>query len=474
MGVPQDIREVARPRNTVVVDTGSKGPLRYAVRARAGFTRTEKGFQPRNGKVIGHIVNGSFVPAKSRLKAAEWQTLGCAPLVADLAGDLRERLAELFGEGDADHVLALASTHILHPYLGLDMQAALYKGSLASLVFPGLDLTEKNIHALYARLGKKGTEALFTRPAPDQAQGTGSSYLMLLPAESVPTLASLGAEPCRNRGLFLTLRPCDTGFEPLYGQFFDATGDIGKTAAKNATEGCVLFTAREECCESLRSRAKEKNLHYLVPARCDDKARRKLSLDDLEVVDGVDCPCQKKRSPDDEYLSIFASAPFAAPFQTSPDQSQGKKKKNKKARESAAVPGIRVFRSDMDLPLPLVAKLAREEELWQRIAAHLAPVQSSWPSLREKERKGAGLVFLVAALVTRRIVQRAKDGGLLEKTHLGHILALLATLLCRAKKDESYLFACEAFRPALSDEAALMLQDLGIVRARPAQEADSE
>ena len=35
MSVPEEVRRVPRPRNTVVLDTGSKGPTRYAVRARA-------------------------------------------------------------------------------------------------------------------------------------------------------------------------------------------------------------------------------------------------------------------------------------------------------------------------------------------------------------------------------------------------------------------------------------------------------
>lgn len=38
MGVPVEIRHVARPRNMVVVDTGSNGPNRYAVRERGKNT----------------------------------------------------------------------------------------------------------------------------------------------------------------------------------------------------------------------------------------------------------------------------------------------------------------------------------------------------------------------------------------------------------------------------------------------------
>lgn len=36
MGVPESIRSVSRPKNTVVIDTGSKGIHRYVVRERNG------------------------------------------------------------------------------------------------------------------------------------------------------------------------------------------------------------------------------------------------------------------------------------------------------------------------------------------------------------------------------------------------------------------------------------------------------
>ena len=44
MMVPESIRSVPRPTNTVVVDSGHNGALRYAVRERAGVNlRDRKG-----------------------------------------------------------------------------------------------------------------------------------------------------------------------------------------------------------------------------------------------------------------------------------------------------------------------------------------------------------------------------------------------------------------------------------------------
>lgn len=465
MGVPQDIRAVPRPKNTVVIDTGGKGSLRYCVRARTKAVRTAKGFQPRNGKVIGHIVDGAFVPVSSRMKAKERRTLGCALLVADLDADLRARLAAHLGDKDADLVLALASLGILHPDLGEDLRAAQYKASLASLVFPGLDLSEKSIHALYAKIGKKGADELFRSLG--QAKGSDtSSYLLLMPMECPATLAAFGKDACKDNGpgLCLALQGGDTVFEPVYGRLLDMKGESLPRAATCCDTGCTLFTAREASSESLRFLARERGLHYLVPVKWDDKLCKKLSFDGLEVVDGADTPCRKKRSPDDEYLYAFAGSP-AAPAKQAQSQTQGKKKKNKKAREN-----VRVFRSDVDLPLSCIPALAHEEALWQRILAHLAPLLLSACSLKEREREGAGLVFLVTALVLRRIVQRAHDTGLLGKTHMGRILAALGLLQCHVEKGEPDSWSCSDFRSALSCETASMLQKLGFTLPEVAED----
>ncbi len=63
MAVPEHIRKIPRPVNTVVSDNGYKGLKRYAVRERKG-SKYVSGHnpQPQNGKVIGHIINGRYVP----------------------------------------------------------------------------------------------------------------------------------------------------------------------------------------------------------------------------------------------------------------------------------------------------------------------------------------------------------------------------------------------------------------------------
>ena len=63
MAVPEEIRLVKRPKNTVVEDRGGNGPNRYAVRERGKIKCIPgKNPQPHNGRVIGHIINLKYVP----------------------------------------------------------------------------------------------------------------------------------------------------------------------------------------------------------------------------------------------------------------------------------------------------------------------------------------------------------------------------------------------------------------------------
>ena len=100
MSVPEEVRRVPRPRNTVVLDTGSKGPTRYAVRARAKSVYI-KGHnpQPRNGKTVGHIINMKFVPvAQSNHLSTEPQLLsyGSSALVHSESEDLLQDLLSIY------------------------------------------------------------------------------------------------------------------------------------------------------------------------------------------------------------------------------------------------------------------------------------------------------------------------------------------------------------------------------------------
>lgn len=69
MSTPPEILSVPRPKNTIISVSKSGGSLRYAVRERKGSSYANGKTSPINGKTIGHIINGVYVPLIPRLKA---------------------------------------------------------------------------------------------------------------------------------------------------------------------------------------------------------------------------------------------------------------------------------------------------------------------------------------------------------------------------------------------------------------------
>lgn len=61
MPIPVEIREVPRPRNSIVIAYGKNKNL-YAVRKRVGCKYVNGKRRPINGPTIGHIVNGKYIP----------------------------------------------------------------------------------------------------------------------------------------------------------------------------------------------------------------------------------------------------------------------------------------------------------------------------------------------------------------------------------------------------------------------------
>ena len=119
MPVPQEIRSVNRPKNTIVEDRGRDGPKRYAVRER-GIIKCIPGKnpQPHNGKVIGHIINGKFVPlVKSQNSEStgipDMLSYGSSALIKSVSEDLIEDLLKVYDPVKAYTIITITSLKVL-------------------------------------------------------------------------------------------------------------------------------------------------------------------------------------------------------------------------------------------------------------------------------------------------------------------------------------------------------------------------
>ena len=168
MPVPAEIRAVPRPRNTIVVDRGGDGPKRYAVRARAGAKYGPHGKTlPINGQVIGHIIQGAFVPITPEKKLAstgpQELSFGAAAFAHSVSLDLFRDLIEIYDVQNACEILAIALIRSIKPDVKNRRLATEYRRTYISRYLPGLHLSGNHVGKLLEGLGmdRSKREAFF-------------------------------------------------------------------------------------------------------------------------------------------------------------------------------------------------------------------------------------------------------------------------------------------------------------------------
>lgn len=161
MAVPASIRAVERPSNTIVEDNGRDGPNRYAVRLRAGVKYVPGGNpQPRNGKVIGHIVDGKYVPVNAPVADAKPEMLqyGASAFVYSVSADLIEDLLDIFAAKDAYSIMTIASLRVMRPSISSNRLASFYRKTFISRYYPGAALSENTASSFLSHLGEDRTK----------------------------------------------------------------------------------------------------------------------------------------------------------------------------------------------------------------------------------------------------------------------------------------------------------------------------
>ena len=159
MAVPEEIRKVERPPNTVVIDNMRNGPHRYAVRERAGVKYVPgRNPQPVNGRIIGHIIDGRFVPVSEQTAETgpEMLSYGSSALVRSVSKDLLEDLLKVYPAVDAYRIMAMASLKVIKPGIADSRFATHYNRTFISQYYPGIGMSKNTICSFLQLLGQDG------------------------------------------------------------------------------------------------------------------------------------------------------------------------------------------------------------------------------------------------------------------------------------------------------------------------------
>ena len=155
MGIPEEVRAVPRPKNTVVVRSGSG----YRVRQRTGCRNVDGRRVPVDGGYIGSIIDGKFVPdgidnAGSGGRV-DIKYYGRVRLCDLLNRDILGNLAHYYNEEESRLIYCMAALRACYPGTRDYQLADRYDESFLSVMYPGLNLGKNNVSAKQKNFGKE-------------------------------------------------------------------------------------------------------------------------------------------------------------------------------------------------------------------------------------------------------------------------------------------------------------------------------
>ena len=154
MKVPKSVRDVPRPEGTVVYAFGD--PPRYNVKTRVyGVDADGRRFQ-RDGRTVGSIEGGRFVPLLPRMDFCDADLLSWAPskLVTDLTADILDDLYAVYNRDEARQIYVLAVLRTVDGGLKDHEAGEAYGLDHISVRMPGVALSKDSVGRLLFNLGR--------------------------------------------------------------------------------------------------------------------------------------------------------------------------------------------------------------------------------------------------------------------------------------------------------------------------------
>ena len=160
MGVPEEIRAIERPKNTIVAPYG-KNSDRYAVRERVGCRYKEGRRIPVTGRTVGHIIDGKFVPINDTQTA---QPVSQAPvdlkdwanvtLCYNLSSNILEELLGIYDRNDAYKLFNISILRVCYPGIKDHELKDVYEECFLSEIFKDVSLSKNIVSKFWSDIGR--------------------------------------------------------------------------------------------------------------------------------------------------------------------------------------------------------------------------------------------------------------------------------------------------------------------------------
>jgi len=479
MAVPEEIRKVERPVNTVVVDSKRNGPKRFAVHARK-LTKYVRGGnpQPSNGAVIGHIIGGRFVPAAKKCEeASEVKAFGGAALSWSVSQDLLSDLYRCYDASEAREILAIALLRATRKGVTDRRLSAKYRETYVSEFLPNVGISKNTVSSLIGKLGMNYSKIVaFMRLR--TARVSADHHVAI---DGMLKQDSSDTNDLSNYSFKSRVRGCDEVSvlyaydieerEPICckvypGNMIDAVSYRSFISENNIEKGLIIddkgFPFR---CAEKEFEARPQ-LGFLTPLRRNDRRIAKhgmLSFSGRIKTDEAYVLCRKEGIGSGRYLYSFKDPHTASKEEADylrrlgggfSEEDYGKRKDGF---------GTIVFESNMDLPPEVVYKAYADRWLIELTFRQYKSVLMLDKTRAQENTSVIGTEFIdfLSTVVTGRMMRRMEEAKLLDEGSYGDVLDDLNSAL-KIKKEGGFVFS--AMNPRLID----MLERLGLKKPEAA------
>ncbi len=318
MGIPEEIRKVARPVNTVVykIKDGT-----YGVRERSGLKYGPNGKpRPVNGKVVGHITNGKYVPLVADVsRIPTFLSYGSSALLKEFSDDVYDDLLAVYPVDAAKTIMVMASLKVIKPSIRCCRYSSEYERTFVSVYYPKYPLSKNRISDFVSSIGMDSDkrEAFFLKRIERLPKGHHVAIDGTLKQDN-STMNSLSGFSYKSRikrvkDISVIYAYDIETHEPLCSSVFSGNSidaaSYRQFVLQNSIDKGIIVTDKgfppSEIADIIREK---KDLHFMTPLRRNEKI---ISRNDMyafeEAVDGIekDVLSKKVRLDNGNFLYSF-------------------------------------------------------------------------------------------------------------------------------------------------------------------------
>ena len=443
MSVPEEIRKVERPKNTVVYDNGKDGPYRYSVRERNGIKYISgKNPQPQNGKVIGHIIDYTYVPLKEKTaqNGPDMLSYGSATLVKSVSEDIFDDLMSIYSAKDVYDIMSIATLRVIKPDISSNRISTEYKRTFVSVHYPGASVSKNSINKLFQNIGKDGHKRqMFYQKRMEAVAKEHHIAIDGTLKQNTSTVNDFSAFSYKSKVKgckeISVLYAYDIELkEPICAQVFpgnsiDASSYNAFIRDNNINKGIIIADKGFPPSKIKKELEDRPELHFLTPIkRNDTRIKNNNMLDYDGVLKGVSSHVlyTKKQIKGGRFLYAFKSAETASLEEKNyiSIKERNDSYELEEYQKKKELFGVIVFESDLDME-PETAYISYEDRWLLELVFNRykndecldkTNVQGDFSVI------GSEFINFISTVLTCRILKKARDCGILEKMTFGDMM----------------------------------------------------